>query len=107
MKPTEQTVPQRGNRSTGDVTDYTIMLLKGHTLDEVGDHFGVSHGAVRKALKRRGLPTNARSLLAAIPTGCTPTDADVLRSANHALAQENAELKERLTRIKTALKGLE
>jgi hypothetical protein len=101
------TTPQRGNRSTGDVEQYTRMLLTGKTLDEVGDFFGVSHGAVRKALKRRGLPTNSRALLAAIPTGCTPTDAEVLRRANHALAEENAKLKERLTRIQSALKGLE
>jgi hypothetical protein len=101
------TTPQRGNRSTGDVEQYTRMLLTGKTLDEVGDFFGVSHGAVRKALKRRGLPTNSRALLAAIPTGCTPTDAEVLRRANHALAEENTKLKERLTRIQSALKGLE
>jgi len=101
------TAPQRGNRSTGDVEQYTRMLLTGKTLDEVGDFFGVSHGAVRKALKRRGLPTNSRALLAAIPTGSTPTDAEVLRRVNHALAEENAKLKERLTRIQTALKGLE
>ena len=99
-------VPQRGNRTTGNVVEYTRMLLKGMTLDQIGDHFGVTHGAVRKALKRQGLPTNSRALLAAVPEGCTPSDTDVLRHANHALTQENAELKERLTRIRNALKEL-
>ena len=99
-------VPQRGNRTTGSANEYTRMLLKGMTLSQIGDHFGVTHGAVRKALKIRGLPTNSRALLAAIPTGCTPSDAHVLREANHALAQENTELKKRLVRFKKALEVL-
>lgn len=98
-----QPCPQRGNRSTGDVTDYAQMVLRGHTLDQIGDHFGVTHGAVRKALQRAGLPTNSRALLASMPEGCTPTDAAVLRAANHALAEENAQLKNRLAKIKAAV----
>jgi hypothetical protein len=95
--------PQRGNRSTGDVNDYAGMVLRGHTLEQIGDHFGVTHGAVRKALKRAGLPTNSRALLAAMPEGCTPTDAAVLRAANQALAAEVAQLKSRLSKIKAAV----
>lgn len=38
------------------------------------------------------------------PEGCTPADARVLREANHALAQEVFDLKERLTRATDSLK---
>lgn len=37
-----------------------------------------------------------------VPEGCTPTDAAVLRAANHSLAQEVHELKARLLSIHTA-----
>jgi hypothetical protein len=42
-----------------------------------------------------GAPAN--SLLADVPEGCTPTDARVLREANHALAIEVHELREALS----------
>ena len=100
-------VSRRGNRGSGDVNQYTRSLLTGMTLSQVGSHYGISADAVRKALKSRGLPTNSRALLATIPEGCTPTDAEVLRRANFALAKECTELKARLNRIKTALKGIE
>jgi len=96
--------PQRGNRSTGTVGNYTRMLLAGHTLESIGQSYGVTHGAVRKALKAAGLPTNSRRMLAAIPEGCTPTDAAVLRVANQRLAQENHELRARLATIERALR---
>lgn len=98
--------PSRANRSKGTVAQYTQMLLRGMTLDEIGDHFGVTHGAVRKALKAAGMPTQSRALLAAIPEGCTPTDAEVLRAANFALAQENHELKAKLRKVSSALADL-
>lgn len=98
-----QKVPQRANRSTGSTDEYTRMLLRGMTLHEIGDHFGVTHGAVRKALQAAGLPTNSRRLLAAIPEGCTPSDAEVLRVANQRLAQENHELKAKLRAVKAAV----
>jgi len=99
--------PQRANRSTGTVTEYSKMILRGHTLEQIGDVFGVTHGAVRKALKAAGLPTNSRRLLASIPVGCTPTDAEILRRANHNLAAENSALRAKLQAIKTALKNIE
>ena len=102
----DKSCPQRANRSAGNVHEYTRMMLRGHTLEEVGQHFGVTYGAIRKALRRNGLPTNSRELLAAIPEGCTPTDAAVLRAANHALAQENHDLRSRLAQIEKALAGL-
>lgn len=37
-----------------------------------------------------------RRLVEAIPEGCTPADARVLREANHALAAENDELRARV-----------
>ena len=95
--------PQRANRSKGSVAQYTQMLLRGMTLGEIGEHFGVTQGAIRKALKSAGMPTNSRKLLASIPEGCTPTDADVLRAANFALAQENHELKSKLRKVAAAL----
>ncbi len=98
--------PQRGNRSGGNVIEYMRMMLAGNTLEQIGAEYGVTHGAVRKALQAAGLPTNSRKLLAAVPEGCTPTDAAVLRAANHALAQENHELKARLRAIRTAVDGL-
>ena len=101
-----ESCPQRANRSAGNVADYTRLLLRGLTLEDVASQYKITAGAVRKALKAKGLPTNSRQLLAAIPEGCTPTDADVLRSANHQLAQENHELKQRLQAIKAAIAGL-
>jgi hypothetical protein len=98
--------PQRGNRSVGNVIEYMRMMLAGNTLEQIGAEYGVTHGAVRKALQAAGLPTNSRKLLAAVPEGCTPTDAAVLRAANHALAQENHELKARLRAIRAAVDGL-
>ena len=100
---TEGKCPQRANRSRGTALEYTQMLLTGMTLSEIGTHFGVSCGSVRKALKAKGLPTQSRALLASIPEGCTPTDANVLRVANFALAKENAELKSKLRNIALAL----
>lgn len=96
----------KGNRSSGTVHEYTQMMLKGMTLGQIGAHFNVTDGAIRKALKRNGMPTNPHKLLSAMPVGCTPTDAAVLRRANHALATENAGLKARLQKIESALKGL-
>ena len=104
---TTPTCPQRGNRSAGTAREYLQMLLRGHTLQQIGDHYDITHGAVRKALKAKGMPTNSRLLLSAIPTGCTPTDAEVLRQANHALADENAALKARLQKMSDALKGMQ
>lgn len=100
------TCPQRENRSAGSPVEYMQLMLSGQTLAQIGKQFGVTHGAVRKALKASGLPTNSRKLLAAMPEGCTPTDAAVLRAANHALAQENHELKARLRAIRAAVDGL-
>lgn len=102
----EKACPQRGNRSTGNVHEYTRMMLRGHTIEEVGQQFGVTGHAVRKALQRNGMPTNSRRLLSAIPERSTPTDAAVLRAANHALAQENHDLRSRLAQIEKALAGL-
>lgn len=56
-------VPQRGNRSTGKVGDYLHCISRGYTVDEVGAKFGVSGGAVRKALARQNLPTCALDYL--------------------------------------------
>lgn len=101
---TDNKVPQRGNRSSGNVLEYTQMLLKGMTLQEVADNFNVSGSAIRKALKYAGLPTQSRSLLACLPEGCTPTDAAILRSANHKLAAENEDLKRKIRGLKSAAK---
>ena len=106
VMPQRNKCPSRANRSKGSVTQYTQMLLRGKTLDEIGAHFGVTNGAVRKALKAAGMPTNSRLLLSAIPEGCTPTDAEVLRAANFALAQENHELKAKLRKVAGALADL-
>jgi len=99
--------PQRGNRSAGNAQQYCAAMMRGYTLAEVGAMYGVTHGAVRKALMKAGMPTNSRKVLRAVPEGCTPTDADVLRAANHALAQENHELKTLLRKIRAAVDGIE
>lgn len=95
--------PQRANRSHGTVTQYTQMLLRGMTLAEIGNHFGVTPGAVRNALNVAGQPTQSRALLSALPEGCTSTNAEVLRAANIALAQENYELNAKLRKVAAAL----
>lgn len=101
--PRNGAVPARANRSNGTAAEYVQLMLRGHRLEDIGGAFGVSGSAVRKALKAASLPTNSRKLLACIPEGCTPTDADVLRAANHALAQENTELKAKLEAIKRSV----
>lgn len=53
----------RGNRSTGTVGDYLLMITQGYTVEEVGSQFGITGGAVRKALQRQRLPTCALDYL--------------------------------------------
>jgi hypothetical protein len=53
----------QGNRSTGTVGDYLFLLARGFSQEEIGCHFGVSGGAVRKALLVAGLPSTARDYL--------------------------------------------
>ena len=103
---TAKTTPSRGNRSTGDVYKYTSLLIKGYTHQQIGDRFGVSGNAVCKALKAAGFPKTSRQVLALFPEGCTPTDAAVLRAANHSLAIENEHLKAKLRAIQSAISGL-
>jgi hypothetical protein len=52
-----------GNRSTGTLGDYMLSISRGQTLDEIGKRYGVTPGAVRKALKAHGLPTCAIDFL--------------------------------------------
>jgi len=99
--------PQRANRSSGTATEYGQLILRGYTQQQIADQFGVTAGAVRKALIRHGMPTNPHKIMKLMPTGCTPTDAEVLRRANHALAEENSRLREALNRVSGALKSVE
>lgn len=92
-------VPQRANRSKGTVMQYADRLARGQTHEQIGAEFGVTPGAVRKALMKAGLPTTVRSMLNSIPEGCTPVDAQMLRVANHALAAENHRLRLKLRGI--------
>ena len=95
------------NRSTGNVNDYVKLILAGNTLEKIGKQYGISGCAVGKALKSAGLPTNSRRLLQVIPEGCTPTDAEVLRAANHKLIEENHKLRSKFKALKKMLHEIE
>lgn len=45
--------PQRGNRSAGNVIEYMRLMLAGNSLEQIGAQYGVTHGAVRKALAEK------------------------------------------------------
>lgn len=100
-------VPQRGNRSSGSVQEYGRLLLRGYTQQQIADQFGVTPAAVRTALKRHGMPSNPHKIMKLMPPGCTPTDAEVLRRANHALVEENGRLREALNRVRGAIQSVE
>lgn len=93
----------KSNRSTGTPADYLSLLLRGKKPEEIGDAFGITGSAVRKALAAAGLPTSAAKALGMLPEGCTPTDANVLRAANLRLSTEVFQLRGRLRAARKAL----